>query len=134
VSGFRAFRIGALPVDLINDILGTELEHGDLFCSKAAHEHIAIDHAEDYDLIKANLIECVTNPTYVGQEPKHARNFNLVKRVEGLAVLIAIGLERHEEHGTYNLRSAYCIKAETIELRRQKGYLQSTIGKKKGPQ
>lgn len=123
---YKAFRIGPLPADLINSALGTELEPSDVWVSKAAHQHIALDHPEDYEAVKANIIEIIRSPTWAGQDPKQSENFYLVRRVDQGAgkdaLLIAIGLER-SEHGTYNVRTGYSISDEDILTRRLRGSL-----------
>lgn len=123
---FKAFRVGPLPADLINAALGTELDPADVWVSKAAHQHIALDHPNDYEAVKANLIEIIRSPTWAGQDPKHGENFYLVRRVQpatgAAALLIAIRLEL-SFHGTYNVRTAYAISEEDILNRRLRGSL-----------
>jgi hypothetical protein len=123
---FKAFRIGPLPAEIINAALGTELEVADVWVSKAAHQHIALDHEADYEAVKANLIEIIRSPTWAGQDPKQGNNFYLVRRVpRGNAmepILIAIGLER-SDHGTYNVRTGYSISEQDILTRRLRGSL-----------
>ena len=126
---YQAFRVGPLPVAAINAALGTELDSGDVWVSKAAHQHIALDHPDDYVAIKANIVDIVTAPTYVGQDPKHGSNFYLVRRVpqQGTdAVLIAIGFELNS-HGTYNVRTAYAISEKDIASRRLRGSLHALL-------
>lgn len=127
MTPFRAFRIGPLPVALINRALGTELEPGDVWVSKACHEHIAVDHPDDYPVIKANLIDILRSPTYAGQDVRKGSGFYLVKRVDPAVegrrhALVAIALEPNM-HGTYNVKSAYLIKENDVEKRRQRGVL-----------
>jgi hypothetical protein len=122
---FKAFRVGPLPAAAINAALGTELDPADVWVSKAAHQHIALDHADDYPATKANIVDIITAPMWVGQDPKHGANFYLVRRVaqEGAdAVLIAIGLEPNE-YGTYSVRTAYAISDADILARRLRGSL-----------
>ncbi len=123
---YKAFRLGPLPAAAINAALGTELEVADVWVSKAAHQHIALDHAPDYPAVIANLIDIIRSPTWVGQDPKHGENFYLVRRVadsEGaVPILIAIGLEL-SEHGTFNVRTGYAISEEDILTRRLRGSL-----------
>lgn len=118
---FPAIRIGDLPFDKINSALGTELEPGEVWLSKIAHEHIAIDHADDYPFIMAAIVEIVTGPLYVGQDPKHGGNFYLVKALPPDAPnphgLVAIGFERNK-FGNYNVRTAYAINQDTVNQRR----------------
>jgi hypothetical protein len=124
---YKAFRVGPLPADPINRALGTELDSADVWVSKACHGHIAIDHADDYPIIMANLIDILRSPTYVGQDPQHGGGFYLVKRVmpgvEGRDfALVAIAMEI-SPHGTYNVKSAYTIKQQTVDSRRLTGSL-----------
>lgn len=122
---FRAFRIGPLPAAAINAALGTELDVADVWVSKVAHQHIALDHADDYAAVKASIIDIVTAPTWVGQDPKHGTNFYLVRRVPQQsqdAVMVVIGLEP-SAHGTYNVRTAYAISEDDILTRRLRGSL-----------
>lgn len=126
MTDYRAFRVGPLPVDLINKILDTYLEPGDLWVSKAAHRHIAEDHPIDYPIIIPALGTLLASPQYIGIDTKHKNNFNLIRRhslTEPKAILIAIGFE-YTEYGTYNLRSAYRIKQSDIDNRRNKRLLQ----------
>jgi hypothetical protein len=122
-----AFRVGPLPADLINRALQTELEIADVWVSKACHSHIAEDHADDYPVIMANLIDVLRSPTYAGQDARHGGAFYLVKRVEpGIHnrdfALVVIALEVNQ-HGAYNVRSAYTIKQSDVDSRRMKGAL-----------
>jgi len=122
-----AFRIGPLPAELINKVLGTELDVADVWVSKACHAHIADDHQDDYRVIMGNLIEILRSPTYAGQDAHNANGFYLVKRVDAPTsgrefALVAIGLEM-SSHGTYNVKSAYTIKQQDVDSRRLRGAL-----------
>lgn len=123
---YKAFRIGPLPADVINGALGTELDIADVWVSKACHQHIALDHPDDYDLVMANIIDIIRSPTWAGQDPQHGSNFYLVKRIpagtDSIPVLVAIALEV-SEFGTYNVRSAYAISQEDVLTRRLRGSL-----------
>lgn len=118
---FPAIQIGPLPADKINRALGTELEPGAVWLSKAAHRHIAEDHPEDYPFIIAVIVEIITQPLYIGQDPKHGRNFYVVKGLPAGAPnphgLVSIGLEPNP-FGGYNVRTAYTISQETVSARR----------------
>jgi hypothetical protein len=117
--------LGPLPVDLINTVLGTELEPGNARLSSRAHSHIAIGHPNDYAICIAALDQAISAPTFVGQDPKQADNFVLVKRdslPDGKAVLVAIGLKISAE-GLYSVRSSYLISQKTIDERRSSGRL-----------
>lgn len=107
-------------MDKINSVLGADLEQGDVWVSSACHRHMAIDHPEDYPVIMAALETIVAHPLYVGQDPKHGRNFYLVRPIGGGAnpyALVSIGLEPNK-HGGYNVRTAYTISQETVDKRR----------------
>lgn len=121
MAGLRAIRVGPLAVAKVNAALGTELEPGEVWVSAACHAHIAADHAEDYPHILAALFDIVTDPVYVGQDPKHGRNFYLVRPLPAGAPnpqgLVSIGLERNR-FGGYNVRSAYTISQATVDQRR----------------
>ena len=129
MPNFKACNFGPLPVDLINALLGTELEPGDARLSAQAHEHMALDHDEDYPICIAVLSQAIAAPTFVGQAPGHARNFEMIRRMgtaDGQAVLVAIGLEP-DARGDYRVRSCYLITAEIVENRRQKGRLKVVL-------
>ncbi|AJP73093.1 hypothetical protein [Sphingomonas hengshuiensis] len=121
MAAFRAIRVGPLPVDIVNAALGTDLEPGEVWVSAACHAHIATDHAGDYPHIIAAIFDIVARPLYVGQDPKHGRNFYLVRPMpEGSANphgLVSVGFERNR-FGGYNVRSAYTVSQETINQRR----------------
>lgn len=123
---YPALDLGPLPVDRINAVLDTELRPGRVRVSPVAHQHMAEDHAADYALCRPALLAAVASPTFIGQDPKHARNFVLVKRIgltDGRAVLVAIGLEA--KSGTYNVRTSYLIPERTISNRRAAGRLRA---------
>ena len=121
-----ALDLGPLPVSLVNATLDTELEPGNVRLSVSARNHIAERHPDDYDACLAALTGgCVQEPTYIGQDPKHARAFLLVKRMgreDGRQVLVAIGFEP-DGAGAYGVYSCYLINAKTVEERRQSGRL-----------
>ncbi|HEX7873038.1 MAG TPA: hypothetical protein VF475_09015 [Sphingobium sp.] len=127
---YPAIKIGALPFEKINAALGTELEEGDVWLSKAAHQHIAKDHPEDYPFIMAAIVEIVTGPLYVGQDPKHGGNFYVVKALAADAPnphgLVALGFEVNK-FGSYNVRTAYSINQDTVTQRRQANRLHVLI-------
>lgn len=127
---FPAIKVGKLPFDKINKALGTELDDGEVWVSRAAHEHIAVDHPDDYPFIMAALVEIVTGPLYVGQDPKHGGNFYVIKPLGQDAPnphgLVVIGLEPNK-HGSYNVRSAYTTNQETVTQRRASNRLHVLI-------
>jgi hypothetical protein len=111
-----------------------ELRPGQVYLSARAHEHIASDHASDYRLVIDTLAAAITEPTYLGQAPHHASNFEAIKRVavteedEGgkilrrYYVLVAIRFEP-DLRGDYRIVSAYSIKEEEANARRAAGRL-----------
>ena len=121
---YKALRIGLMKADRINQTLGTELVEAEVWLSKAAHRHIALDHPDDYKSVVQNLGLIIDDPAYVGQRPGRTDNFYLVRRVrdEGRAILVAIGIQQNR-YGTYNVRSAYTISEADIQRYRQAGHL-----------
>jgi len=90
---------------------------------------MALDHPEDYPAIMAALQVIVTSPLYVGQDPKHAANFYVVRPIgEGPNphALVSIGFEPND-HGSYNVRTAYTISQETVDKRRAANRLHIAI-------
>lgn len=86
---------------------------------------MAEDHPADYATCIAALPSAIALPTFIGQDPSHAGNFVLVKRVgllDGRAVLIAVGLEPGPG-GIYSVRTSYLIPQRTIDARRLAGRL-----------
>lgn len=128
---YSAIALGDLPVATINAALGTELEPGPARLSEAAHRHMAEDHPLDYPDCIAVLPQAVTAPTFIGQAPRHGRNFEMVKRIvrpDGKAVLVAIGLEP-DDAGAYRVKSCYLISGNTVEARRQARTLKPAVPK-----
>jgi hypothetical protein len=128
---YAPIKCGPLPVDLINSVLGTELEPGEVRLSARAHRHIAEDHAVDYAICIAALVEAVAAPTFIGQAPHQVDSFELVRRInhpDGKSVLVAIGLEC-DDYGDYRVRSAYLIEEAKVTARRLAGRLRVPIPK-----
>ncbi len=124
-SRYRAVSLGPLPVEAINRVLGTELEPGPVRLSAVAHRHMAEEHPDDYAACIAALALAIASPTFVGQAPKHTRNFEIVKRVprpDRRAVLVAVGIER-DDAGEYRVRTCYLVEPEKVEQRRRNGTL-----------
>jgi len=92
-----------------------------------AHKHMAIDHAADYPVCIQYLALAIASPTYVGQAPKHGRNFEIIRRIatsDGRVVLVAIGLEP-DARGAYAVKSSYLLSAAEVDKRRQAGRLKA---------
>jgi len=122
---YPACDLGLLPVDVVNVTLGTELEPGRVRLSEAAHRHMAEDHPADYAACFTALRLAVASPSFLGQAPGLARNFEMVRRTnrpDGKAVLVAIGLEP-DQAGDYRVRSCYLVTADTVDARRRVGRL-----------
>ena len=119
-TAYPALVFGDLPIEAINKALGTELEPGQVRLSRTAHRHIAEDHPDDYAYCLSALAEAVKTPTFVGQSPHHANNFEIIRRVpraDRKAVLVAVGLER-DERGAYSVKSCYLVEPEKVDARR----------------
>ena len=59
---YPAIDLGILPVDLINNALGTELEPGRARLSRTAHRHMAEDHPADYPVCRAEIEATIATP------------------------------------------------------------------------
>jgi hypothetical protein len=126
--------LGDLPHEMINLTLGLELAPGRVYLSALAHRHMATDHPADYPIVINAIKAAVTAPTFLGQAPRHAANFEVIKRVtvteqdeNGVVlkrhlVLVAICLEP-DEAGCYRIVSGYTIKQEDVDTRRAAGRL-----------
>ncbi|PGH54731.1 hypothetical protein CRT60_33875 [Azospirillum palustre] len=127
---FAARLLCELPVDSINRVLGTELEVGCAWLSSIAHRHIAVDCSDDYSICIVNLELVISQPMYVRQSDRHARNFELIRRIdlEGRPLmLVAVSLERNDR-GNYNVRSSYLITETDLEKKKRSGSLKLIIG------
>jgi hypothetical protein len=122
---YPALDLGPLPVDLINAVLGTELEPGDVYLSERAHRHMAEDHAADYPYCFPALPALIAAPILIGQAPKRTMNFELFRRVvhpDGKVAMAAVGLVV-DEIGRYRVRSCYLVVKEVVDNRRLAGRL-----------
>jgi hypothetical protein len=126
---YRAVFLGPLPVEVINRALGTELEPGNVRLSAIAHRHMAKDHPEDYEACITALAGAIASPTFVGQAPKHTRNFEIVKRTprpDRKAVLVGISIEI-DEAGEYRVRTCYLVEPGKVDTRRANGTLRQVL-------
>jgi hypothetical protein len=126
---YPAVDLGPLPVDLINEALDTELEPGHARLSQTAHRHMATDHPADYPVCIAEIAAAIAAPTFIGQAPRHNRNFEMIRRIgraDGSVVLVAIGLEP-DDRGDYRVRTCYLLEAFKVEERRRQGRLKLVI-------
>jgi hypothetical protein len=120
VTKYPAINLGPLCVDLINAVLGTELEPWNVWLSAKAHEHMATDHADDYVTCLASLPVVILAPTLIGEAPKRTGNFELHLRVNhptGKVVMAAVSLEANAQ-GNYQVRSSYLVEGATVDNRR----------------
>ncbi len=111
---YSARWFGDLPHEMINRTLELELAPGRVYLSARAHRHIAIDHAPDYRIVMDAIEATILSPTFVGQAPRHAANFEMIKRLAVIEedeagrtlkryfVLVAIRLEP-DENGCYRI-------------------------------
>lgn len=113
MSQYKGINLGPLPVDRINRTIGTTLLPGKVTVSKIAHQHIAVDHPNEYADIMAALPGLIANPAFIGQDPAHPHAFYLVDALQtavGSFALVAIAFTR-SKGGTYKVASAYGLKA-----------------------
>lgn len=132
---YPRIKFGPFPHKMVEKTLNLELEPGGLYLSAQAHKHIAEDHPTDYPIVGINLDNCVNNPNYIGQSPRHQRNIEFVKRLpvrdklyDGTEriityiALVAVSVER-DQYGDYRIVSGYLIEEKDITTRRASGYL-----------
>ncbi len=128
-KSYPAIDLGPLPVNLVNAVLGTELEPVQVPLSERAHQHIAEDHPADYPHCFRSLRLAISAPSFIGQAPKRTGNFEILRRInhpDGKVVLVAIGLEM-DQRGNYRVRSAYLVNAQTVDERRRAGRLKAPL-------
>ena len=90
---------------------------------------MAEDHPADYPVCLPALVLAVASPSFIGQAPRHNRNFELIRRIarpDGKVVLVALGLEP-DAAGAYRVKSSYLISAEDVDARRQAGRLKAVL-------
>jgi hypothetical protein len=90
---------------------------------------MAEDHPADYPMCIENLAAVVAAPTFIGQAPGHADNFEMIGRVglaDGRVVLVAIGLEP-DDRGDYRVKSCYLLEPEKVQERRRAGRLKTVL-------
>ncbi len=120
---YPGLTLGLLPVDRINRTCGTALVSGSVTMSKAAHEHIALDHPQEYALIMQALPSLIANPVFIGRDPKHPHAFYLVDALStpvGSHAMVAIGFAL-SPGGTYQVKSAYGLKGHQFTSRVKAG-------------
>lgn len=122
--------LGPLPVDVINDTIGTELDAGSVVFSAAAQKHAQSRHPDDFATCFPHVAAIVAAPLYVGDDFKNEGKIELVGRVlQGkLAILVAVVIEP-DAKGRYHVASAYPVSEEKIANRRAKGTLCNAVKK-----
>jgi hypothetical protein len=126
--------LGELPVDLINAVLGTELQPGRVRLTSSARRKMRWRHRSDYEICLAALKPAIITPSYIGEPPNHPGKFEIVKRLSRTAekaLLVAITLNP-DTRGDYRVCSSYCISVTEVERRRQQGRLRIP-GREKRP-
>ena len=123
-----------LPHVEVGRALGVQLAPGGCHVRSHAHEHIAKDHSDVYDLVWQHLDSVVLTPTYAGQSPHHRNNFEVVKRIRifdpsnpgtligEYYVLVPISIKINR-YGNYRILSGYTISEEDVMNRRAKNHL-----------
>lgn len=114
--------IVGLPYEAVNQLLSLDLAHGVVHLSEQAIHHMQVRHPEDFSLCITHVRSVLRTPEYIGQAPHHARNFEVVKQVEGRWVLIAVSSDANE-YGVYPIESAYTIPESARQRRVRKQHL-----------
>lgn len=120
--------LGPLPCEIINRVLGYELDEGEVVLSGGAQVHANRQHPEDYPLLQPHVASIVTAPLYVGDDLRNHGKIELVGRVRSIqaVVLVAVNIEA-DANGNYQVMSFYKISEAKVENRRQKGHLKSAF-------
>jgi hypothetical protein len=119
---YASKHIEGLPYQSINALLSLTLKHGTVHLSDKTIQHIRERHSKDYDLCLTSIDTIVTAPDFIGQEPHHLENFEVVKRIGEVMVLVAIGSVPNE-YGKYPVLSSYIIPHNAMQRRLRKGHL-----------
>jgi hypothetical protein len=85
-----AKHINGLPYQAVNYLLPLRLEHAVVHLSDKTIQHICERHPNDYELCLTHIEIAVSKPDYIGQEPHHPENFEVVRIVGDAMVLVAI--------------------------------------------
>lgn len=114
--------IHGLPHQAVNRLLSLRLEHSVAHLSAQAIRHIRKRHPADATLCLASIETIITAPDFIGQEPHHLENFELVKQIGEVMVLVAIG-SIPNEYGKYPILSSYVIPHNALQRRLRKKHL-----------
>ncbi len=121
---FRPLILGELPVHQLKSF-GLHLTKGFVTFSIPAQKHAFRSHPDSFMSCVPYLSQTVTDPTHVGQSPKHVgHGFELVREVNqaGLIVLVAV-LIKPTGPGIYMVKSTYPIDRDKLANRLRKGHL-----------
>ena len=120
--------LGPLPVDLIEDLFGHELEPGGVVLTQAALDHVKRSHPKDWARCLPFVRRVVAEPTYIGDDTKNRAKVEFVGRMpggEGLLVAVVIEMRR----GCYHVASFYPVSQAKIDNRRRSGLLRNVVRK-----
>lgn len=79
-------------------------------------------HAADAAVCFTHIQSAIAQPDYIGQEPHHLENFEVIKRVEGSVLLVAIH-SLNDSQGDYAIKSCYLIPESTLQRRLRKKHV-----------
>jgi hypothetical protein len=120
--------LGHMPIDKIKATLGVELDAGSVRLPQRIAEKICEKHPEALDIFQRNATLVLTDPTYIGEHPKHPGKVELIRRFssEAANLLIAVALEPTPQ-GNYNIASAYLVSDNDIQKWRNSQRLKPTV-------
>lgn len=127
------FRVVGFPYAAINQLLQLKMEHDFVHIHPPLWRKLRHKHPESLEAVQKHLVQTITQPDYVGQGPHHFANIEMILRVPGVPLLVAVKIR--SDRGVYReplVVSAYLIKPATVQHRLRQGTLQN-FKKKKAP-
>ena len=123
---YSPLNFGPMPVNLIFECQGIELEEGDVILSSNAQIHAARRHPEDFSRCLPYLQRVISTPDYIGDDFKNENKIELISLIPELrnGLLIALSIQR-DSSGNYHIASFYPVSFAKITNRCGKGYLKS---------
>jgi hypothetical protein len=123
VNIWKTIALGPLPVAAIDRCLGLALVAGEVVFFEHAQKHAFEKQLHRHPICMPHLADTVTDPTHVGQQPKHrGKGFDLVRVVPGgPIILIGIRLVPLKKSGVYTVSSTYPIDQDTLARRLRLG-------------
>ena len=111
-----------------NDIIGTELESMDIYRSKGLPAHLLKRH--HYDALKYidYLPEIISNPDYVGIDPKEPNSIEFVKSYRE-NIWVGIKIDKDKEH--YYVATMYNVQESKIVRRLHSGRIKRVADESK---